>query len=69
MTRVAIQITGVVEHYDADGRLVKADQIQSAMLAGLSAAAVREACAGLGEQLAAAFDAGVATPPNGGVKE
>lgn len=66
MTRVAIQISGVVEHYDADGRLVKADAIQPTMLAGLSASAVREACAGLAEQLAAAFVVPDAAPEVGG---
>lgn len=65
MTRVAIQITGVVEHYDADGRLTRADTIQPAMVAGLTAAAIREACAGLGEQLATAFDPPVADVPAG----
>lgn len=55
MIRVALHVQGVVEVYDDAGRLVKVDQIQPATLAALSPAAAREACAGLGEQLAVFF--------------
>lgn len=57
VTRVALQVQGVVETYDDAGRLLKTEQTQVAMLAALSPTAAREACGALGEQLAALFAA------------
>ena len=55
MTRVAVQIQGVVEQYDAAGRLVSSQATQPVQVAGMSAAALAESMDAVRDQLAGAW--------------
>lgn len=61
MTRVAVQIGGVVEVYDDAGRLVESKQVQPMQVAGMSAAALAESLNAVRDQLVSAWAAPVAS--------
>lgn len=54
MTRVELRISGTVERYDSDGRLLEGSAVQPLTLAALSPEALADALAAITEQLTAA---------------